>query len=96
MHSERTIGTIKSVIRAMCEARKIPITLWDTVIDEAVLYTNSYRNKSADSSPFECLFGTNPNLRIDNCLGIAGTGENRDTGLIKANAKLNRVEAARN
>ena len=80
----------------MCEARKIPITLLDTVIDEAVLYTNSYRNKSADFSPFECLFGTNPNLPIDNCLGIAGTGEKRNTGLIQANAKLNREEAARN
>ena len=55
-----------------------------------------YRNKSADFSPFECLFRANPNLPIDNCLGIAGTGEKRGTGLIQANAKLNREEAARN
>lgn len=95
-HVERTIGTIKSIVRAMCEARKVPVTLWDTVIDEAVLYSNSYRNKSADFSPFECLFGTNPNLPIDNCVGITDLGEKRDPLLIQENAKLNRIDAAKN
>ena len=95
-HVERAIGTIKSIVRAMCEARRVPITLWDTVIGEAVLYSNSYRNKSADVSPFECLFGTNPNLPIDNCVGLTDLGEKRDRALIQENAKLNRREAANN
>ena len=44
--SERTIGTIKSRISAMLHSRKMPVTKWDLVLQEAMLYFNNQMNTS--------------------------------------------------
>ena len=44
--TERSIGSIKSILRFMCQSRSVPITDWDILFDEATLAYNNTVNKS--------------------------------------------------
>ena len=74
--TERSIGSIKSVLRAMCQSRGVDIRDWDTLLDEATLAYNSTTNKSASFSPFKSMLGTEAVLPIDRALGTAPQGQN--------------------
>ena len=80
----------------MCEARKISVNKWDSVINEAKLAKNNMCNKSSKVDSFKCLFGKNARLPIDNFVSLSFTGESVDKKVIQESARINRVESASN
>ena len=92
-HAERTIGSIKTIIRSICCSRKIPITDWDIIIPEAQLILNNMENKSRKFSPFKMTLGREARLPADNYIGIPSIGSHHTPELIQENARLNRIEA---
>ena len=91
--TERSIGSVKTVLRSMCQARGIPLHNWDLLLEEATLAYNSTVNKSMGVSPFECMLGVNPQLPVDQRLGVEARPQRAEVSVIRANADRNREEA---
>ena len=91
--AERSIGTIKAILRAMCVSRNLPITDWDLLLPEALLAANNLTNKSSKHSAFSTMFGSHARLPIDNRFGVDKIGSEIDRDAIRKNAELNRKEA---
>lgn len=91
--TERSIGSIKSIVRAMCESRGVAVENWDLLLDEATLAYNNTVNKSSGFSPFKSMFGSNAILPIDTVCGINPTREEILPKLVQTNADKNRGEA---
>ena len=91
--TERSIGSVKTLIRSMCQARGIRIQDWDLLLDEATLAYNATVNKSMGISPFECMLGVSPQLTVDQKLGLNPRPQRADIATIRANAEKNREEA---
>jgi transposase InsO family protein len=92
--AERSIGSIKSIIRTMCQSRNISVEDWDLLLDEATLAYNNTVNKSTGFSPFKSMFGGSAVLPIDNACKLTNPGSDRgDSKLIQQNAEMNRKEA---
>ena len=91
--TERSIGSIKTIIRAMCESRGVAAENWDILLDEATLAYNNTVNKSTGFSPFRSMFGGNATLPIDAVCEVDSTPETVSPELIRINADKNRVEA---
>ena len=91
--TERSIGSIKTILRSMCVSRGISAENWDLLLDEATLAYNNTVNKSTGFSPFRSMFGTNATLPIDAVCGVSPTIEEVPAELIQANADKNRLEA---
>ena len=51
--TERTIGSIKTIIITMCQARSVPVEDWDLLLDKATLAYNNTVNKSRGFSPLQ-------------------------------------------
>ena len=77
----------------MCQARGIPIQDWDLLLEEATLAYNSTVNKSMGVSPFECMLGVNPQLPVDQKLGVEPRRQRAEVTVIRTNAEKNREEA---
>ena len=91
--TERSIGSVKSIIRSMCEARRMAPEDWDLLLDEATLAYNSTVNKSTGFSPFKTMFGSNTVLPIDAACNVMPSGEQIPPDLVQSNAEKNRTEA---
>ena len=91
--TERTIGSIKTIIRTMCQARSVPVEDWDLLLDEATLAYNNTVNKSTGFSPFRSLFGRRAILPIDRVCQTGPKDVLVDPKLVQQNAQLNRQEA---
>ena len=91
--TERSIGSVKTLVRSMCQARGIPVQDWDLLIEEATLAYNSTVNKSMGVSPFECMLGVSPQLPIDQKLGVDPRPQRAEVSVIRTNAENNREEA---
>jgi hypothetical protein len=92
--TERSIGSVKSVLRAMCLSRGVDLSEWDTLLDEATLAYNSTVNKSTGFSPFKSMFGSDPVMPVDRALGVVPKSPSLvDPLLVQENANLNRREA---
>ena len=91
--TERSIGSVKTLIRSMCQARGIKAQDWDLLLDEATLAYNATVNKSMGISPFECMLGSRPHLPLDQRLGMDPRPQRADVSVIRANAEKNRAEA---
>ena len=94
-HVERTIGSLKTIIRSICCARGLPVTDWDLVLPEAVLILNNMENKSRQFTPFKMVFGREGRLPVDNYLGIGSIGIQSDPKIVQENARINQIEAQR-
>ena len=46
--AERSIGSVKTIIRSMCQSRGVSVENWDLLLDEATLAYNSTNNKSSN------------------------------------------------
>ena len=90
--AERSIGSLKVVLRSLMCSRNVPVTEWDTLLDEATLATNCTVNKTSKFSPFKCALGHEPRLPLDNMLNIKVNHEKVTPPLIQKNAHLNRIE----
>ena len=90
--TERSIGSLKSIIRAMCESRKVEVEDWDLLLDEATLAYNSTVNKSTGFSPFQSMFGGYPALPIDQATAVKSNRPSSDPKLVRQNADMNRRE----
>ena len=91
--TERSIGSIKSILRAMCESRGVAAENWDLLLDEATLAYNNTVNKSTGFSPFKSMFGGNATLPIDAVCEVDSSPEAVSPELIRKNADKNRIEA---
>ena len=91
--TERSIGSVKGIIRAMCQSRGVAAVDWDLLLDEATLAYNNTVNKSTGYSPFKSMFGHEAVLPLDNVCGIAPSGEQVPPALVRLNAEKNREEA---
>ena len=91
--AERAIGTLKTIMRSMLDARRLSVREWDTVINEAVLVSNNITNKSSQFSPFHIVYGTNGRLPIDNFTGLEFIGEQLEREEVQKRADSNRLEA---
>ncbi len=91
--AERSIGSIKTIIRTMCQARNVPVKDWDLLLDEATLAYNSTVNKSTGFSPFKSMFGRRAMLPIDRVCQSSPEDEQVNPKLVQHNAHLNRQEA---
>ena len=91
--TERSIGSVKTIIRSMCQARSIAVEDWDKLLEEATLAYNNTVNKSTGFSPFRSMFGNDATLPLDNACNIQSAVPNTDPALIRENAELNRKEA---
>ena len=90
--AERSIGSLKVVLRSLMCSRNVPVTQWDTLLDEATLATNCTVNKTSKFSPFKCALGHEPRLPLDNLLNVVMKHETVPPPLIQKNAHLNRIE----
>ena len=63
--SERTIGTIKSRVSLMLNSRKMAMSDWDLVLQEAVLYINYQVNSTLKYSPFMLTYGSNARTPVE-------------------------------
>jgi hypothetical protein len=90
--TERSIGSLKSIIRAMCESRKVEVEDWDLLLDEATLAYNSTVNKSTGFSPFQSMFGGDSALPIDQATAVKSSRPSSDPKLVRQNADMNRRE----
>ena len=91
--TERSIGSVKCIVRSMCEARGMAAEDWDLLLDEATLAYNSTVNKSTGFSPFKTMFGSNTVLPIDSACNVSPSGEQISPSLVQINAEKNRFEA---
>ena len=91
--AERAIGTLKTIMRSMIDARGLSVREWDTVINEAVLVSNNITNKSSQFYPFQIIYGTNGRLPIDNYTGLEFIGEDLERVEVQKRADVNRREA---
>ena len=91
--TERSIGSIKTIIRTMCRSRNIPVEDWDLLLDEATLAYNNTVNKSTGFSPFKSMFGKTASLPIDRACQINAGDNQMDPSLVQQNAQFNRQDA---
>lgn len=91
--TERSIGSVKGIIRSMCKARGVTAENWDLLLDEATLAYNNTVNKSTGFSPFKSMFGDEAVLPLDGACGISSTSEQVPPQLVRQNAEMNRKEA---
>ena len=91
--TERSIGSVKAILRAMCQSRGISVHEWDSLLDEATLAYNNTINKSSGYSPFRSMFGSDATLPIDNVCGVRSGTASAEPSLIRTNADINRSEA---
>ena len=91
--AERSIGSVKTIVRLISEGRKIDRESWDRVIHEAVLAHNARVNKSMKHSPFSCLFGVEARLPVDNFMGIQDDRKRVDQDLVRNDARYNIAES---
>ena len=89
---ERTIGTLKTIIRSICCSRQMPVTDWDLVLPESVLTSNNMENKSRQFAPFKTVYGLDGRLPVDNYMGLNSMGSKVDTKTVQENARLNQIE----
>ena len=93
--TERSIGSVKCIIRSMCQSRGVAAEDWDLLLDEATLAYNNTVNKSTGFSPFKSMFGDEAILPLDGVCGISPSDEQVPPALVRFNAEKNREEAQR-
>ena len=93
--TERSIGSVKCIIRSMCQSRGVAAEDWDLLLDEATLAYNNTVNKSTGFSPFKSMFGDEAVLPLDGVCGISPSDEQVPPALVRFNAEKNREEAQR-
>lgn len=91
--TERSIGSVKSIIRAMCQSRGVAPEDWDLLLDEATLAYNNTVNKSTGFSPFRSMFGAEAVLPLDGVCGISPSEEQVPPAMVRLNAEKNREES---
>ena len=92
--AERSIGSLKTVIRAIAQARQVnPAQRWDLLLDEAVLAKNSMGNKSTGSDAFTSVLGKGARMPVDNMLNLNFTGNEVNREALLENTRLNRMES---
>ena len=91
--TERSIGSVKGIIRSMCQSRGVAAEDWDLLLDEATLAYNNTVNKSTGYSPFRSMFGNEAVLPLDGVCSISPSGEQVPPALVRLNAEKNREEA---
>ena len=91
--TERSFGSVKTILRAMCQSRGISAHEWDSLLVEATLAYNNTINKSSGYSPFRSMFGSDAMLPIDNVCGVRSGTASAEPAWIRTNADINRAEA---
>ena len=75
--AEKSIGTLKTIMRSMIQSRKLNLSDWDIILPEAILAANNIVNKSTQYSPFMMMWGTKPRMPVDSLLQIPTHEEER-------------------
>ena len=91
--TERSIGSVKSILRAMIQSRGTSVHDWDILLNEATLAYNTRINKSTGFSPFKSMFGIEGVLPIDRVTDIIPKREQVDPELVRRNAALNKKDS---